>query len=460
MNKADINNNVFEIIKQTKVYQGKGLKSINKPVLILMALYFVMKGKERLNEYVVYEQFLSDLLGNNGLILSYPFVRLESDGFWDIISDFTLLKNSSGDVSRKILLKGVKAGFSLDVYSALIADRKKTYRLSLWFLKNYILPANKSVYDSFYSLFFDNDNFIFDDTKVIDVSDDAVLMSNEGEPTSKWWMRKGLDIIDGFPDAFVKDNLRKSRIEFIAGTNRLKTIKSWLLAAEIIQKKKSNANKFELSYLGRCIRNIDPEMENASTWWAIHIHLCLSSNSLPYFDVIKVLVNNYGSWLDRKNIINALFYDDSVYKKKNYKQSTLESVSGGVLKMFEGDKPLAEMGILEKSQISGTQNYRIGDVNCSDSVFIYAIQLFKSRFFPTRSSLDFSELINIGLNSCLCMSSDEFRKKLRKIGHNDLGSGIRFNEVANLQTVDFSSINISAEDALYNLLKDVDVLWI
>ncbi len=51
------------------------------------------------------------------------------------------------------------------------------------------------------------------------------LINNEGEPVSRAWVSKALSILKTDKEIFSTSNMRRARLEFIAGKNRLVTIK-------------------------------------------------------------------------------------------------------------------------------------------------------------------------------------------------------------------------------------------
>ena len=82
------------------------------------------------------------------------------------------------------------------------------------------------------------------------------LINNQGEPISKWWVTKGLKVIKIDRHIFSSSNLRRARCEFIAGSNRLGTIKSWLSAAQLIDNSR-NSREYELTDFGLAVSNND-----------------------------------------------------------------------------------------------------------------------------------------------------------------------------------------------------------
>lgn len=96
--------------------------SPHKPVLILIALSRCFYDEDRLDTFVKYEIILKSISKVLGIkiLLEYPFFRLVRDKFWEVENYQELLKNNSGDVSRKNLIEmSVRAGFTDEVYQFL-----------------------------------------------------------------------------------------------------------------------------------------------------------------------------------------------------------------------------------------------------------------------------------------------------------------------------------------------------
>ncbi len=116
------------ISKFNKIIIGKNNKnySPHKPILILISLHKCFYGKDRLVKFSEYEE-LFELISNAfdiKIILQYPFIRLVSDGIWEVENFNNLLKNKSGDVSRKILIDlEIRGGFTHQLYKFLFENK-------------------------------------------------------------------------------------------------------------------------------------------------------------------------------------------------------------------------------------------------------------------------------------------------------------------------------------------------
>ena len=264
------------------------------------------------------------------------------------------------------------------------------------------------------------------------------FLSNQGEPISAWRMAKGIQRIQMKPDIFSNKNLREARIEFIAGTNRLQTIEGWLLAAGIFAKENGKrTTEYYLTFFGEALAKNDPNLRKSSTWWGIHLNLCFSSQSDPYSNIFKILNANFKNWMLWSDVLSKIGNNDAF---KNYKPSSIESVSGGIRRMFEGDRTLAEIGIINVRKQSYPKEtwLRLGSPELSDEVIIHALALAREKLFPTRISIDFIELIQKDVHSYLCLSQEEFRNNVRRLNNSDKwDTYFGYTETANLNSIHF-----------------------
>ena len=101
-------------VKTLKTWSNKGNRSPHKPLLILYALGLLVNGKEKL----LYKESVEDLkrlliaFGPHRKIQQprYPFVRLISDGIWDLNTNLEIQKNK--DYSDNSLIENNTSGSS------------------------------------------------------------------------------------------------------------------------------------------------------------------------------------------------------------------------------------------------------------------------------------------------------------------------------------------------------------
>ncbi len=105
-----------------------GRRAPHKPLLLLLALGRVTRGRPRLVAYANVERELGDLLARFGPSRSvvhpeFPFGRLRRDGLWEIPGDEDFSTSASGDLRPKELReRGAMGGFPARVHELLASD--------------------------------------------------------------------------------------------------------------------------------------------------------------------------------------------------------------------------------------------------------------------------------------------------------------------------------------------------
>lgn len=285
------------------------------------------------------------------------------------------------------------------------------------------------------------------------------FLNNQGEPVSSWRMAKAIRVIPTKPSIFSAKNLREARLEFIAGTNRLNTLEGWLLAAGILRKDNGRrAAEYFLSHFGHALAKNDPELRQSNTWMAIHLYLCFSNQSDPYSTIFKILNANFKQWMQWNDVLLKIGLLEPF---KDNKPSTIESVGGGIRRMFEGDNQLAEIGILTvRKKFSNKEIWlQLGSPKLNDEAILHALALARENLFPTRQTIDFSELIKQDIHSYLCLSQDDFRMNLRRIRYSEKWNDyFSFTEAANLNSIHFGE-SIKTSNTMLMLLQSDTDMW-
>ncbi|MCK5356086.1 MAG: hypothetical protein KAJ63_13290, partial [Methyloprofundus sp.] len=155
----------------------------------------------------------------------------------------------------------------------------------------------------------------------------------------------------------------------------------------------------------------------SSTWWAFHLSLCFSKISEPYptlFLSLETITKDWGVWTQILTKTQNSLIDES---GKEYKDSTIDSLLGSVRKMFQNDKPLAELGLIElsKGQNNSGLSIRLGSPVLTDEIIIHALALMRFSCFKSRDSVSFSEISETGLAHFLCCSKDQLRQNLQRM---------------------------------------------
>lgn len=281
------------------------------------------------------------------------------------------------------------------------------------------------------------------------------LINNQGEPISKWWITKSLQVIKTDRQIFSSANLRRARCEFIAGANRLTTIKSWLLAANIIQNAKTS-REYELTDFAETILKNDPRMEKSATWWAFHLGLCFSQDSQPYPNFFTSLENISKDWVNYKDIFAKLLESLKQENGEPYSDSTMDYALNSVLKMFQDDRPLEDLGLIETQG----NRVRLSSPKLTDEIIAHAIAMMKFSCFKSRSTVNFEELINVGLAHFLCCTNEELKKHLLRMDQsNDWKSCFSYTEAVNLRSMSFGE-QCDPRFTLLKLLQSGQDTWL
>lgn len=286
------------------------------------------------------------------------------------------------------------------------------------------------------------------------------LISNEGEPVSRWWISKAIDIIKVDREIFSSNNMRRARLELIAGKNRLATIKGWMLAAQIIRNGRT-AKEHELTDFGLAINSHDSALEKSSTWWAYHLATCFSSVSEPYSSFFLSLDALSKDWISSKQMLEKVQNSLKQDTGEPYKDSTLESLLSSIRRMFDEDRPLEYLGLIEtrKTRENGIV-IRLGSPKLTDEIIIHALAMSRFHRYKSRSTVDFSTLTKDGLGHFLCCSSEQLRLHLRRMKQSNRWQDyFDFNEAVNLDSVSFADRCIP-DKTLLLLLQNGSDTWL
>ncbi|MDM8558466.1 hypothetical protein [Candidatus Parabeggiatoa sp. HSG14] len=125
------------------------------------------------------------------------------------------------------------------------------------------------------------------------------------------------------------------------------------------------------------------------------------------------------------------------------------------------DKPLAELGLIESRTIRGSGiSVRLGEPTVTNEVIAHALALIRFHHFPSRVTVDFSELVNAGLDRFLCLSPDELRIRLKNLSQIERWQNeFSYTTVANLDSMDFSEGFIPRKTLLV-LLQEGQDTWL
>ena len=286
------------------------------------------------------------------------------------------------------------------------------------------------------------------------------LISNEGEPVSKWWISKAIDVIKVDREIFASSNMRRARQELIAGKNRLATIKGWMLAAQIIKNGRTSREQ-ELTDLGLAIYKNDAKLEKSATWWAFHLSTCFSTASEPYSSFFLTLDNQSKEWMNSAQLIERIKNTLKQDNGEDYKDSTMESLVGSVRRMFDLNRPLAEIGLIDtrKNREDGI-SLRLGSPKLTDEIIVHALAMVRFHKFKSTPTVDFSELTKSGITHFLCCSPPELREHLHRMKQsNKWQNYFSHTTQANLDSVSFGDA-CTPDKTLLLLLQEGRDTWL
>ena len=256
------------------------------------------------------------------------------------------------------------------------------------------------------------------------------LIGNQTFALSRFWTSKTIQLVKINRSIFSKSNLRDTRKALIAGTNAVNGIQGWLLAAQLVSRVKTG--EYELTDFARNIYSIDQKLEKSLTWWSIHLAICFSERSEPYAGFFINLDNLSKDWVK---------WNDLKKRLENAAQENLDKNLDGVRNMFQEDRPLADLGLIEirKNHEEDKQIcVRLGSPKLTDEIIAHALAMLRFHVFKSRVGVDFSELIKAGLPNFLCCSPETLRLHLRRMNQtNDWKSFFSFTEAVNLDSISF-----------------------
>ena len=126
-------NEFLKALDRLSMWSSHGRRAPHKPLLLLLALGRVVRGRDRLARYQDWEKPLIGLLKRFGPPRKahhpeFPFGRLRNDGegrLWEIPKDDLLSTTSSGDLHRSALVeREAVGGFTEPLYDLLAVDHR------------------------------------------------------------------------------------------------------------------------------------------------------------------------------------------------------------------------------------------------------------------------------------------------------------------------------------------------
>lgn len=280
-----------------------------------------------------------------------------------------------------------------------------------------------------------------------------MALDTQSFPINRWWAQAGLKAVQSNPAIFSRVNLRAARRDLLAGTNMVPAIKNWLFASKLIRR---DGNGFVVDRYGRAILENDPTFQSSATWWAFHLLLCLSQDAYPYNGVFAELEPSVRSYIGTSALIKKIASAEG----SELTVRTAETYLQGILNSFVRGGALEGLGLLE-SRVDRSANednnfWRLGTPTIPDGAILFAVALARERFFLTRTSIDFSELIGLHLDHYLVTPQDALRARIKQIALKNVG--LQYTTNANLDSLSFDPL-FSAEPVLMSFLQEGTDTW-
>lgn len=283
------------------------------------------------------------------------------------------------------------------------------------------------------------------------------LIDTQTFPLTKQRLTTALAIIPGQPDAFSRARMRETRCAFISGKNVLDSIRGWLLAANIISR---DGSKYFLTDFGKRLHATDARMETAAAWWSIHLNICFSERSEPYRALFIVVGEMTGDISLDDVLMSRIAAILDKQPGPAVSPATIEANLSGVLKMFMGGSPLSDLGLLDVLQGSNVRRLRLGEPTVPNQAIIHALALARHRLFPTRTTIHFSELVEISFHHYLCLPLNVLRNRLRELSRSTTWQQhLEFLEGQDLDSVRFG-VRLYPNQTLLSLLQETEDTWI
>ncbi len=283
------------------------------------------------------------------------------------------------------------------------------------------------------------------------------LIDTQTFPLTRQRLTAALRLIPQQADIFSGEKMREARARFISGKNVLSSIRGWLQAANVV---KRDGRSYFLTDFGKSLAGNDLRMSRAASWWCFHLSVCFSQRCEPYRSFFWIL-GERPDWVifDHALIekVSAVVAESSGL---DVADASIEKNLEGVVKMFMGDSPLTDLGLIETRKEAGKLMIRLSEAIVQDQAIVFALALARHRHYPSAITINFSELIDIGLNHFLCMSVNMLRRRLREISRiRSWQASLAFVEGKDLDSIQFGD-DLSPAKTLLRLLQETEDTWI
>ena len=458
--------NLEERFLGVRVNTDAGKPALHKPLLLLFALGQLLRYKKRTFLFSEIDAGLSVLLqqffpqGSKNINTHYPFGKLENDGIWEIERSNELKRTSVGHLMKpELLSRNIHGGFTHDVLNELGDDNSRIISIAKKISDKYFQPENRinvlqavGLEESFGPPFkeIEADSYRFRG------GISMALIDTQTFTLTRQRLITALSLISNTPDIFSAGRMREARVAFISGKNVISSIRGWLLAAKVINN--GTKSQYLLTDYGKRLLSVDPKMQKASSWWSLHLNICLSDRCDPYRALFYVL-GEHKDYIAQDELLtsklSAIINDNHSNAIAN---ASIETNLAGVIKMFTGESPLSDLGLLDT--LDNKSKIRLGDPFVTDQAIGYGLALARHRFFATRTTVNFREFVDFGFHHFLCLSVNDLRNRLRELSRSAAWQQhFSFIEGKDLDSIQFGD-RLNPNQTLLQLLQESEDTWL
>lgn len=192
------------------------------------------------------------------------------------------------------------------------------------------------------------------------MNDKYKLKGNESFCIREGWLNKGITAIQSEPSVFSQNNA----MDILGiGSKMVKSLKYWLLAADIAEEKKVRGSKNILRLTecpGEIINAHDRYFEDIFTLWILHYHIVRKISSCT---VWNLFFNRFdASEFSKANMVNKIFDEfNKIYNKGSSVYKSVADDCGLLLKMYSASaeddaadpednlsSPFADLGLIKR----------------------------------------------------------------------------------------------------------------
>ena len=235
------------------------------------------------------------------------------------------------------------------------------------------------------------------------------------------WLYKGLRLLSEDPGLLARTEAADT---LGVGSNMVKSIRHWLLATGLAERKPDGKRKFVLtvSEFGELVRRYDPFFLHSGTWWALHINLVNSDDC----GAAWAWFFNRFAWprFDRSSCVEGLIRYVQMTEPRRISPRTLRRDIACLLQSYAQvlppkrvdpeelrECPLVELGLLKRFRDTGSYQLDYGPKPVPPEIVGYAISRPTASDALVREVEDLIELPG-GPTRSLVLTGDAFMEVL------------------------------------------------